>query len=405
MTVKFLHCADVHLDTPFKGLSRVNSGLAKSLKDVSKKVLENIIDVAITQQVDFMLIAGDLFDSEQKSLQSQLRCKAQFEKLSKQNIKVYIIGGNHDPLNKPLNIKWPENVCFFPPGTPTTMEHEIMGKNIYIHGVSYKAPEEVENKLLSFPKRREAGINIGLIHCEIGQGGPYSPCTLSELKGKGYDYWALGHIHKRSILLTEPYIIYPGSPQGKSIKEDKEKGCYVITVDGDTWSTEFIATHEVLWVQEDISIDNLTLDELMDKLQQKLMKIESKATCSGVIVRFLLKGRGLLHSLTTENLKDMVHEINEQEDFLDKFIWVESIQKSTIRDLDLVAMERQEDFLGTFLKLQKQYENQEDMLSNLVGELDILSNRKIKKYSGEIQQERLLENAKDLVINMLLRGE
>ncbi|QNO15108.1 DNA repair exonuclease [Alkalicella caledoniensis] len=406
MTIKFLHCADVHLDTPFRGLSQLNETLALKVKDVNKKVLENIVNVAINKSVDFVLIAGDLFDSEQKSLQSQLRSKELFQRLNKHGIKVFAIGGNHDPLNKPFTIQWPDNVHFFPADNPTTMEIEIDAKKVYIHGVSYKEHQELENKGILFPNSREGGINIGLLHCEIGGGteSTYSPCTLNDIREKGYDYWALGHIHKRSVVSAEPYIIYPGSPQGKSIKETDEKGCYVITINEPKWDVEFIETHEVLWVQKEIMIDSLTLDGLLDTLQHTILELEKNINCKGLIVRFYLTGRGELHSLNAMDMDEIVLTLNDQEEFYDKFVWVESIQKNTLPEIDLELLSNQDDFLGTLFKIEQEFLGDKGKLSELVDGLDILNNRCTKRHVGKTDEEQLLKNAKDLVLHQLLKG-
>ncbi len=407
MNFKFLHCADIHLDTPFTGIGSTNEELAKRLKNANKNILSNLGDIAIQNKVDFVIIAGDLFDSVEKSLESQLRCLRVFEKLMKNNIKVFLVAGNHDPLSQRLDIRWPENLILFPSGKPTT--HEIMVKNqrVLVHGVSYESPQEKENKVYQFPNGRQDSFNIGVLHCEIGgqEGSNYSPCGIGDLLDKGYDYWALGHIHKQKILSTSPYIVYPGSVQGKSIKEVGEKGCYLINVANGIIEHKFISTHQIIWLEQEIDIKDMNLQSLVKAMGNIIKGVEKEIDCQGAIMRFKLVGKGSLHSITPEQLRDITSEINEQEDFIKKFVWVESIVKDTSPTYDLEFLEGRCDFLGTYLRTVKMLSEDQFKKEEIMSQITLINNRKFAKHISQLDHDKVFQDSKELIINYFLKGE
>lgn len=395
--VKFIHCADIHLDAPFSGLGTINQRLQQKLLTANYESFERIIELAITEKVDFVLIGGDLFDSPQRSLESQLKCRKLFAHLEGAGIKVFIVGGNHDPLKESFKLKWPENVYFFSHTQGETHFITINGENVYIHGISYQGEREENNLTYFLPNARDDGFNIGLLHCEIGRANDYSPCNLSNLKEKGYDYFALGHIHQGSILSTNPYVVYSGCHQGKNIKETGEKGCYIVSISKNNQvQASFVKTNSIQWFAYEIDISELSFNTLYTSLQEIMVEMESMLNCDGAIVRFTLKGRGEIHSLSLRELDEIVAEMNEGAFDGHKFIWVESIQKETRPDYDLVHIANKNPFLSTLLNVE---------YKGFDTDLEILKSLKIRKIVGDLDLEEIFNGAKEELIEMLLGGE
>lgn len=232
--VKFIHAADLHLDSPFKGMEmNVAQSVWERMKQSTFESFERIVDKAIQERVDFVLLAGDLYDAETRSLRAQVFVREQMKRLSQYDIPVFIIHGNHDHLGGSwAAIEFPENVHVF---TEPYVEEKSFYKNgellASIYGFSYLQQAVTDNMTAQYTKMSDAPFHIGMLHGSVegdAEHNRYAPFQIRELKEKQFDYWALGHIHKREILSEEPYIIYPGNIQGRHRKETGEKGAYLI---------------------------------------------------------------------------------------------------------------------------------------------------------------------------------
>ena len=230
---RFLHTADIHLDSPLRGLERYEGAPVDELRGATREALKNLVNTAISEGVNFLLIAGDLYDGDWKDYQTGLFFAKEMSKLREAGIRVYIVFGNHDAasqITKKLgNI--PSNVHHFSNRKPKTEIIEDLG--VAIHGQSFSKRILTENIAIAYPEARTGYFNIGLIHTSFtGREGhePYAPCTMDDLLSKNYDYWALGHVHKREVLHEDPWIIFPGNIQGRHIREPGPKGCTLVTV-------------------------------------------------------------------------------------------------------------------------------------------------------------------------------
>ncbi|HCF53736.1 MAG TPA: DNA repair exonuclease, partial [Bacillus sp. (in: Bacteria)] len=228
--VKFIHAADLHLDSPFKGMEmNVGQSVWERMKQSTFESFERIVDKAIQERVDFVLLAGDLYDAETRSLRAQVFVREQMKRLSQYDIPVFIIHGNHDHLGGSwAAIEFSENVHVF---TEPYVEEKSFYKNgellASIYGFSYLQQAVTDNMTAQYTKMSDAPFHIGMLHGSVegdAEHNRYAPFQIRELKEKQFDYWALGHIHKREILSEEPYIIYPGNIQGRHRKETGEKG-------------------------------------------------------------------------------------------------------------------------------------------------------------------------------------
>ncbi|SES85012.1 metallophosphoesterase family protein [Anaerobranca gottschalkii] len=402
--VKFIHCADIHLDKPFSGLGTIDERIQQKVLEGNKKAFEQIINIALEEKVDFLLISGDLFDGTKVSLESQMLCVRLFRMLEKENIKVYIARGNHDPKGTVLNINFPENVHFFSEKEPETIPLEKFGEKVFIHGISYPKEKVEENLALKFPVAKE-GINIGVLHCEVGTGEGYSPCTLRDLKEKNYHYFALGHIHKGEVLSEDPYIVYSGTHQGKNIKETGEKGCFLVSIENGQVQIEFYKTGVIQWICEEVEGADLTsIDDLKDILEQKIKEVTEKIETQGAIIRFLLNGQSKLAGIDTEELNGLVAGFNEEFAYKLPFIWVESIENNLKSPIDIEKLKEQDFFLATLLGILEEsklsFKLQEEIFQNL----KLLSKSEIRKIVGELNKVEILQKTENLLIQYFAGG-
>lgn len=240
--VSFIHTADLHLDSPFTGLSHIPEHIFDKVRDSTFDALNQLVKTAITRKVDFVLITGDLFDNEKQSLKAQIRLKRAFEELRRYQINVYMSYGNHDFVNGNVHpVKFPDNVFVFPDEIVSSFTFERNGKQIAsIYGFSYENRSVTEDKTPEYQLSGEkTAFHIAMLHGSLSSNTDhdvYAPFQLRNLIEKDFDYWALGHIHTREILKEHPAVVYPGNIQGRNRKEIGEKGCYhtVLTDDGAT---------------------------------------------------------------------------------------------------------------------------------------------------------------------------
>lgn len=394
---RFMHAADLHLDSPFAGMAALPQGIRESLRQSTFIALANMVQLAIQQKVDFVLISGDVYDLADRSLRAQIRFQKAMQRLSALGIAVYIVHGNHDPedgLSAKLN--WPAGVHFFSAQEvgvlPVVLENK--GEIAQIYGISYATAAVTENLVKRIAEKYEGMKNsenqnllfrIGLVHTNVegNQGhANYAPCSMLDLLSSGMDYWALGHVHTRQVLHTAPPIVYPGNLQGRSVRETGAKGCYIVDVSefGEAKLT-FHALDAVRWQQRSFSIQGIqTEQELKERFELELEQARDEASGRAAIVRISLTGRGSLHALLQKGsmLQELVTELREEEsnclragasrdsglletsELADQterlptdYVWIESVQVLSGLEIDKGLLLEQESFLGDLLRLSE----------------------------------------------------
>ena len=231
--MKFIHAADIHLDSPLAGLAAYKDAPADLLRTVTRDAFTKLVDEAIEEAVDFMVIAGDLYDGSWKDYNTGHFFCREMGRLNKADIPVYLLFGNHDAdseMTKKLAL--PSNVHQFESRKANTFRIEKL--KVALHGRSYKEAATVENLAASYPAPVAGWINIGVLHTALegyAAHANYAPCSLAELTAKGYDYWALGHVHEHAILQRKPWVVFPGNLQGRHIRETGERGAMLVTAD------------------------------------------------------------------------------------------------------------------------------------------------------------------------------
>ena len=276
--MKFIHAADLHLDSPFGGLKNVPKQLMNSIYQSTFKALSNLVDTAISESVDFVCLVGDLYDSDEMSIVAQTTLIEQCERLQNSGINVYLSFGNHDfSDNKQNHLTFPSNVTLFTSEVETVTHVLGNGDEVQLTGFSYAHRWE-PSKIADYPVRGNEKWHIGLIHgSNEGSSSTvdesYAPFTTKELLQKNYDYWGLGHIHVRQVLSEVPPIIYPGNTQGRHRKESGDKGFYLVNSKGSKLSPEFVTSSTIDWETVNVSMATInSLSDAIDKIDLECQK-------------------------------------------------------------------------------------------------------------------------------------
>ncbi|AWM24480.1 metallophosphoesterase family protein [Sinorhizobium fredii] len=238
MPFRFVHTADLHLDSPLRSLALRNEELAGIVRGATRNALVRIVDLCIAEGVDALLIAGDLYDGNQTSMNTALFLAGELRRLDEAGIRTFIIRGNHDAQSQVTReLTLPPSVHVFPGrGKPVLAKTLENGRTVHVHGMSFADPHAPESLLPHFHPPVADAINIGMLHTSLaGSAGhdPYAPCSVADLERHGYDYWALGHVHQRQVHSVKPSIVMPGMPQGRDINESGVKGITLVTIDDD----------------------------------------------------------------------------------------------------------------------------------------------------------------------------
>lgn len=359
---RFLHTGDLHLDSPLLGLSaQAPEDVLAILRGATTEAWRNIVRTAIEERVDFVVVAGDVFEVTSPTLLGQTRFRDGLAELAAAGIPSFVVHGNHDPLDGHAwapSLAFPEAVHRFgtAPGESVPVLRE--GREIArIHGRSYPRPAVTENYATQFRGSSDAPFSIGLLHTNVGDRpgyGNYAPCSVDDLRAVGIDYWALGHIHQPGQVLADPPAYYCGIPQGRDPGELGARGCYVVGVDAAGRATpRFVATDVVRWQPLDVGIDALADDEALRRaLTAAVGAAMSEADGRSLVVRARLVGRGRMHATLgrTGYLEDLRGLLNEELGGAPPFAWVESLVDATRPELDLDARRETPDFVGDFLR-------------------------------------------------------
>ena len=347
---RFIHAADVHLDSPLRGLSRREGAPEEEIRGASRRALENLVQLCLDQSVDFLIIAGDLYDGDWPDFNTGLFFNGQMRRLGEANIPVYVISGNHDAESKiTKQLHPPANVHFFPTKKPASVDHPI--HPVTLHGQGFANASVTENLSLGYPEPVKGRFNIGLLHCSIGDSShaPYAPCTVANLLAKQYDYWALGHIHLHDVLNETPYIVYSGNIQGRHARETGERGCYLVTVDNDQTviNLEFHATDVVRWEHFTIDLSGVAETNVaLDGIRTVLTEAVETATPRLLCARLTLTGQTPLHSQLHSSQEAWVAEVTNAALDVSEEIWIERIQLHTQSPMDLDQLAGQSDLTG-----------------------------------------------------------
>jgi len=385
------------------------------LQQATFQTYMNIIQLCMDEKVDALLVAGDIYDGADRSLQAQLRFYQGLGQLNDAGIASFVCHGNHDPLNgwlaqlkrPPLSWQFRETVEAVPldPGAP---------ERAIIYGFSYPRRDVTNNIARTFRHDPERGFAIGLLHANVGgdtDHANYAPCTIDDLTATDINYWALGHIHKHRVLQQqEPTVVYPGNPQGRHPNETGERGVYYVEVDDNGQVTlQFRPVDVVRW--EAVTLDISDMDSDQDLVDVPTQRLEDTLVAAerSVLCRVRLIGRGPLHSTLQRDgyLESLRIALNSTGVQRLPFFWCERVVDATLAPLDREARRQAGDFLGTVLRSIDGLRENPDGLSDLRKTLDdLFRSTRFRKYFPEGYNDaellNMLRDAEEHIVTALV---
>ncbi|HEY1929856.1 MAG TPA: DNA repair exonuclease [Caulobacteraceae bacterium] len=330
MDFKFLHAADIHLDSPLHGLSQYGDVPATLVRTATRDALDNLVARAIEEQVAFVVIAGDLYDGDWEAFSTGLYFCSAMGRLRDAGIEVFLVYGNHDAdshLTRQLPL--PDNVTAFASAKPQSVRHA--GSGVILHGQSYKTRDPGGDLATAYPPAEPGAFNIGVLHTALnGERGhaPYSPCHPDELAAKGYDYWALGHVHRFDVVRTDPHIVFPGNLQGRNIRETGPKGAALVTVvDGRVLGVEHIALDVVRWSLVEVDLAGVSdIGDAHNRIRLRLAAaLESEAEGRPLMARVRLFGETVLHDAILNERDAWREGVRAIAAPLSEALWIEKV--------------------------------------------------------------------------------
>lgn len=334
-TFKFLHTADIHLDSPLRGLSRYEGVPIDQVRLATRAALNNLIDCAIEEAVAFVVIAGDLFDGEWDDFSTGLHFCGVMRRLDEAGIEVYVAYGNHDAESlQTKRLPLPTNVHAFSSKSPQTFVHEQSGAAL--HGQSYKSRDPGGDLSAAYPTALPGRLNIGVLHTALEGGrpphAPYAPCSPAQLAAKGYDYWALGHVHTHEVITEAPHIVFPGNLQGRNIRERGPKGAVLVSVEnGAVASLEFRAFDAVRWSHVRINVAACASLSEVEILTREALETAFADEAEGrpLVARVTLEGRTALHGELNQRLSVWREEVRALSAAVSDQLWIEKVRITT----------------------------------------------------------------------------
>lgn len=333
--MKFIHTADLHLDSPLRGLSSYADAPAERLRTATRDAFHNLVSRAIDEQVDFMVIAGDVYDGDWKDFNTGLFFIRQMGRLRQAGIPVFLLYGNHDAESEMTRgLELPDNVHVFSSRKAETFR--INDQKVALHGRSFKVAATTENLLPSYPAPVAGWLNIGVLHTALegnAEHAAYAPCSVAELQVKGYQYWALGHVHEHWMLRGDVTIAYPGNLQGRHIREQGARGALMVTAeDGEITDVERLEVDVLRWHAVDIDIGGAEDRRGAIRLVGQAMELLLNTTEADkpLALRVVFKGQSNVHEELVSDEGQLRQEVIAQAVSLDADrIWVERVRVSS----------------------------------------------------------------------------
>jgi DNA repair exonuclease SbcCD nuclease subunit len=377
--MKFVHAADLHIDSPLRGLARYEGAPAAAVRGATRRAFQNLIDLCLDEGVAFLLLAGDIYDGDWKDYGTGLFFLNQLARLRAADIAVVLLRGNHDAESQiTKHLRFPENVHELAVSAPSSVDLPVHG--VRVHGQGFRTRAVTDDLAASYPHATRGAFNIGLLHTAVG-GRPghenYAPCELSTLIAKGYDYFALGHIHTREVLSADPYVVFSGNLQGRHMRETGPKGASLITVEGGkVVSVEHRALDAVRWelVRTDVTgADNG--HDVVDRTRKSLECALAAAEGRVLAARVVLEGTTRAHAALVANFEQYRSEIRLVAGDLAGEVYIENIVFSTRGAVDLAKVREQDDAIGQLSRSLHAMKTDPAAHAMLAAELADLTNR------------------------------
>jgi DNA repair exonuclease SbcCD nuclease subunit len=378
--VKFVHAADIHLDSPLRGLERYEGAPVEQIRGATRRAVENLVDMCILEGADLLVIAGDLYDGNWKDYNTGLFFAAQMSKLRAADIPVVLIRGNHDAASQiTRSLRLPDNVTEL---STRRAETKVLGDlGVAVHGQGFANKAVTDDLAARYPDRIPGLFNVGLLHtCVDGREGheSYAPCKREALLQKGYEYWALGHVHKREVLHEEPWVVFPGNLQGRHARETGPKGATVVTVEnGRVVSAAHRSLDAVRWTVCEVDIGPAASGhDVVDLARMRLQKSLEEADGRAVAARVIIEGSSRAHAELCQNSERWVNEVRAAAmEIGGEGVWVEKIRIRTRTPIDLEELRDRDDALGQLVRSIQAIKTDQDELSWFIERLSDLRHK------------------------------
>ncbi len=375
--LKFIHAADIHLDSPLRGLERYDGAPVEAMRGATRRAFENLVDLALSEAVDFVLLAGDLYDGDWKDYNTGLFFTHQMGRLREADIQVLMVAGNHDAASQMTkSLRLPDNVHHFSTRQPETRILDALG--LAVHGQGFATRAVSEDLTRRYPQALPGLFNIGLLHTSLdGRPGheSYAPCSLEGLRSRGYDYWALGHVHQHEIVAEDPWVVFPGNLQGRHVRETGAKGCVLVRVEnGRVADMDHPSLDVARWAVCRVDLtDAATLEDVYDRAEPVLRAAVATAAGRLLAVRLRLTGSCALHARLRAAPEQTINDCRALANTIGAdALWVEKVLIETRGAVSESALNR-DDALGGLLRAIRDLELDSQRLSSLAGEVADLS--------------------------------
>jgi DNA repair protein SbcD/Mre11 len=416
--VKFVHAADLHLDSPLTGLERYEGAPAEQIRRASRRALSNLVDLCIGEGAALLVIAGDVFDGDWRDYATGLFFASQMARLQQADVRVVWIRGNHDAACRVTKHLVLPGVHELPCDTPGSVVFEELG--VAVHGQGFATQAVTRDLSAAYPEPVAGAFNIGLLHTALdGIEGhaPYAPCKAEALVNKGYEYWALGHVHQHTVVTREPWLVFPGNLQGRNVRETGAKGAVLVTLEhGRLQSLEHRALDVARYAV--CRIDAAGASSTDEVVERVLRQLESEASaCEGRLLaaRIILEGSTRAHRALVAEQEQVREQIRSAAMYLrDGQVWIEKVLFATRAELDFAALSARDDAIGELSQALVDLRASPEQLEALFAELGDLKHRLPSELGRELErslfadvtaQRRVVDDVEQLLLPRLLAGE
>jgi DNA repair exonuclease SbcCD nuclease subunit len=333
MSFTFLHASDLHLGSPFIGLALKDEDVAKRFASASREAFSDLVSRALELKVAFVVIAGDVYDGEWRDTSIGLFFNREIARLDRADIPVFLLRGNHDAESVVTkSISLPNCVRQFPANKPTSFRIDEL--KVAIHGRSFPDRAVTENYALTYPDPVQGWFNIGVLHtsCDGRPGhAVYAPCTVDDLARRGYQYWALGHVHEYEELARDPWIVFPGNLQGRSVRECGPKGAVLVEVDdGRVIAVERLILDRARWAVLTVDVSDIDDETFaLRKIEEAIQPVAEQAEGRLLALRVRLAGESGLHRRLKAEPHRFSDEIQAAAQRCHEDIWLERLRVET----------------------------------------------------------------------------
>lgn len=416
--MKLVHAADLHLDSPLTGLERYEGAPVEQIRRASRRALGNLVELCINERAELLVIAGDVFDGDWRDYATGLFFASQMARLREAGVRVVWIRGNHDAACRVTKHLVLPGVRELPCDSAGSVVFDELG--VAVHGQGFATQAVTRDLSAAYPDPVPGAFNIGLLHTALdGMEGhaPYAPCKVEALINKGYAYWALGHVHRHTIVHREPWVVFPGNLQGRSVRETGVKGAVLVTVEhGRVQHLEQRALDVVRYAVCRVDATGAgSVDEVVERV---LRALESDAAaCDGRLLaaRIVIEGRTRAQRALVAEQEQLREQIRASAMYLRSTqIWVEKITFATRAEVEATALTARDDAIGELAQALVSLRDSPEQIAALFAELADLKHRLPSELGRELErtvfadaaaQQRVIDEVEQLLLPRLLAGD